>query len=357
MAIRRRLSEIPIRDIRDVETMATFDAAAREKLRIAEEVADVFIITVFGAENADVLESRLVSLAIDVDRFLQSVQGESLTDRVSYSAAELAVGLQNGVSRKLFHWPLQFPEAFSGGRGGFDAMVCNPPWGGRFTESQTAYLKRTFTRSNYKLINSFKFFVERLADLTSGTGVFSFLVPSSILEHIGCRDTRELLLARSPTLVVDCGDGMFRSVTQTCCFCVVAQTRPSDSHSVSVERWSADRKSGTARSVISRKLNLSAISAHKNRVFSISGNQQENDVRVGRLSDYADVFDSGIDYSRAALGEDVFYVSDEPAGLDDHAVLREEMSHPSVWPTMAFGYARNGEKSKNVTDESTLRAD
>ena len=35
-----------------------------------------------------------------------------------------------GLARKhqAFHWPLEFPEVFSADRGGFDAVVGNPPW-------------------------------------------------------------------------------------------------------------------------------------------------------------------------------------------------------------------------------------
>ena len=52
---------MPIRDIRDVEAMATLDADAREKARVAEELADAFIATVFAAESDRVLESRLAA--------------------------------------------------------------------------------------------------------------------------------------------------------------------------------------------------------------------------------------------------------------------------------------------------------
>src|SRR5690606_13840330 len=40
LAIRLQLREMPIRDIRDVQAMASLDAAARKKLEIAEALAD-----------------------------------------------------------------------------------------------------------------------------------------------------------------------------------------------------------------------------------------------------------------------------------------------------------------------------
>ncbi|MBK6515832.1 MAG: hypothetical protein IPG04_17475 [Polyangiaceae bacterium] len=67
--LRRKLYEIPIRDIRDVEAMATLDADARKKLLAAELLADAFIGVVFAADGGDV-EARIAALAADADRVL-----------------------------------------------------------------------------------------------------------------------------------------------------------------------------------------------------------------------------------------------------------------------------------------------
>jgi len=38
----------------------------------------------------------------------------------------LAEALSQSVRQRFFHWPLEFPEVFA--RGGFDVILCNPPW-------------------------------------------------------------------------------------------------------------------------------------------------------------------------------------------------------------------------------------
>ena len=38
----------------------------------------------------------------------------------------LAGALSESVRLRFFHWPLEFPEVFA--RGGFDVILCNPPW-------------------------------------------------------------------------------------------------------------------------------------------------------------------------------------------------------------------------------------
>ena len=58
--LRRKLYEIPIRDIRDVEAMATLDADARKKLETAELLADAFIGVVFAADVGAV-ETRIAA--------------------------------------------------------------------------------------------------------------------------------------------------------------------------------------------------------------------------------------------------------------------------------------------------------
>ena len=129
--LRRKLREIPIRDIRDVEAMAALDADVRKKLEAAELLADAFIGVVFTAEGAEVVERRLAALTAEADRLLKGEPGakEALGKR---AAADLSMDLPRGGSRRPFHWPLELPEVFHGEAPGFDAIIGNPPFlGGR----------------------------------------------------------------------------------------------------------------------------------------------------------------------------------------------------------------------------------
>lgn len=131
LAIRLQLREMPIRDIRDVEAMASLDAVAREKLRVSEELADAFIASVFAAESDRVLESRLAGFAVEADRIAKG-NDEGLSALRRRAASDLAVDAPNGAPRAPFHWPLEFPEVFQRADAGFDAVVGNPPFmGGR----------------------------------------------------------------------------------------------------------------------------------------------------------------------------------------------------------------------------------
>ncbi len=127
--LRRRLREMPIRDIRDVEAMAHLDADVRRKLQVPESIADAFIGEVFTLGGSGVgLENILASLTIQAGQVIDG-DLEALTVMRQRSIAALATGLPaNKPPRRPFHWPLEFPEVFVHDRGGFDGMVGNPPF-------------------------------------------------------------------------------------------------------------------------------------------------------------------------------------------------------------------------------------
>lgn len=324
--LRSRLREMPIRDIRDVEAMAHLDADARRRLEVPESIADAFIGEVFASGgNGAELESALASLSAHAGQVVGGDQ-ESLIFMRRRAVVTLSTDFPCGrPARQPFHWPLEFPEVFASTTPGFHATLGNPPWGASLSEADTQHLKKMYQNSAYKLINSFKFFIERMDQITAnGAGTYSFLVPSSLLEHIGCRDTRALLLSRSPSMIVDCGDGMFHGVTQSCCFGVVNKRAATEDHPVILSKFDgycqaeATRQSDawTSKTIRQIKSRKNSVLVHGADTKHISGGASVP------LVELADVFDSGIDYSRAAVGNSVFYsgqVADNPS---DHKVLR-----------------------------------
>lgn len=124
--LRLKLHEIPIRDIRDIEAMATLDADARQKLEAAELLADALVGVVFAADGGDV-ETRVAALGADTDRVMKGE--ERVTETLARRAAEdLAKDSPSARARRPFHWPLEFPDVFNRSALGFDAIVGNPPF-------------------------------------------------------------------------------------------------------------------------------------------------------------------------------------------------------------------------------------
>jgi hypothetical protein len=127
--LRRRLREMPIRDIRDVEAMAYLDADARRRLEVPESIADAFIGEVFASGGRGTpLENALTSLTVQAG---QAIDGnrDVLASMRQRSVAALSTDLPaDKPARRPFHWPLEFPEVFARERDGFDGMVGNPPF-------------------------------------------------------------------------------------------------------------------------------------------------------------------------------------------------------------------------------------
>jgi len=194
--LRRKLHEIPIRDIRDVEAMATLDADVRKKLEAAELLADAFVGIVFAAEGADV-ETRIASLAADGDRVVK--REERASQAMSRRAAEdLAKDSPSGTPRHPFHWPLAFPEVYVRDVPGFDAWISNPPFmGGRkissnFGDAFEKSLKRLILDGDKGSVNLVAYFLVRSLRLLRATGNAGFIATDSITES----DTRTQALAR-----------------------------------------------------------------------------------------------------------------------------------------------------------------
>jgi type I restriction-modification system DNA methylase subunit len=79
-----------------------------------------------------------------------------------------------------FNWETEFPQVFA--KGGFDVVVGNPPYVDikGMEKNIVDYLFKAYKTSNNR-VNLYSTFVERTTDLIKFQGIFSFIIPSSIL--------------------------------------------------------------------------------------------------------------------------------------------------------------------------------
>jgi hypothetical protein len=125
MALREEIRNRPVRDIRDVEVMAHLNEQAQAMLAMPELIADALTgEALVAADKPANLKSSLTRLSV--------VAGEVLNNPINAKALkQKASGLlatDSDLPRKPLHWPLAFPEVFSGPNGGFDAVVGNVPF-------------------------------------------------------------------------------------------------------------------------------------------------------------------------------------------------------------------------------------
>ncbi len=127
LQIRKKLREIQILDINDIDIMKRLDREAREKLENVELIADAMIGEVLcHGSNEKALEAALSVLSGLADELILGKVG--VKERILKTAqATLACGLPAGTPPRMpFHWAVEFPEVFA--REGFDAIVGNPPF-------------------------------------------------------------------------------------------------------------------------------------------------------------------------------------------------------------------------------------
>ncbi|MEA2075899.1 MAG: TaqI-like C-terminal specificity domain-containing protein [Euryarchaeota archaeon] len=78
------------------------------------------------------------------------------------------------------------------GRGGFDVVVGNPPYGAFFNEIEKAYIKQNFEAYKYRY-DSYIYFVEKAINLTKIDGWISFITPELWLKLENGAPLRELI--------------------------------------------------------------------------------------------------------------------------------------------------------------------
>nr|WP_217360081.1 type IIL restriction-modification enzyme MmeI [Ruegeria arenilitoris] len=125
ISLRQELRSRPIVDIRDVEVAADLDRRAQLALDIPILVGDAIIGDALAAGGTGGNSTDL-SFAVG-----EALKGDpthvgQLRNRAREGlSAELSAGR---TPRRAFHWVVEFPEVFSAGKAGFDAIVGNPPF-------------------------------------------------------------------------------------------------------------------------------------------------------------------------------------------------------------------------------------
>lgn len=106
------------------------EEARRERIKPLMPLADLFTAYLMdGTVRPDDYESLFINLSRGNGP--ASIEEMELDDRVKALAG----------SHRFFHWPLEFPDVFTGEEDGFDATVGNPPWDVLQPSTQEFYIQ------------------------------------------------------------------------------------------------------------------------------------------------------------------------------------------------------------------------
>ncbi len=199
---------------------------ASDALSPFKRMLDVYTSQWFGNEVYRTGRGKKAQTINPSVEFLQSADLEawlnapetpdSLTQDWERNVATTA--LEAATTKRFFHWELEFPEVFYGPRpgsqqaierlegAGFDAVIGNPPYDvfGRDTDAVEAQRELEYYRSNteYKdaiagTRNLFKFFLCKAFQTASENGMFSLIVPMSLLGDEQTSAIRKMLLCQT----------------------------------------------------------------------------------------------------------------------------------------------------------------
>ncbi len=108
-----------------------------------------------------------------------------------------------------FDWEQEFPEIFK--KGGFDAVIGNPPYvvikGGRYTNYEEKTEIVQYYKNRYKFAsmqtNLYNLFFEKSYFLIKEKGFFGMIIPNTILTNDGMKDVRKFLLKQTKINSID----------------------------------------------------------------------------------------------------------------------------------------------------------
>jgi type I restriction-modification system DNA methylase subunit len=131
----------------------------------------------------------------------------------------------SGEERKLN--PMNFEDAFPEvmKRGGFDAIVGNPPWGAELAEDAKSYLLNRYPTVPSKTKDTYLYFVYRALQMLTSNGRFGFIIPNTWLLINNAADVRRDLLNYSLDEIIDHGDGVFKQATVESCTLILTNSR------------------------------------------------------------------------------------------------------------------------------------
>lgn len=121
-----------------------------------------------------------------------------------------------------FNWKEVFPEVFN--RGGFDAVIGNPPYVGRstsFAEAEKQYMKNKYQSAEGKY-ELYQFFIEKSTTLIKKKGAFiSLITPQTWLSILQATKLRKLILSNyALKKIIFLGKNVFKASVDTIIFII-----------------------------------------------------------------------------------------------------------------------------------------
>ncbi len=141
--------------------------------------------------------------------------GNSLIDTDFYDGQ---IDFEPALEKKVkpFSWEKGFVEVFK--KGGFDAVIGNPPYGALFLTEETKYIVTKY-KGTKKFPDSYCAFMIRAANILKLKGLLGFIIPNTFCDLESCNDFREWFLTEmSPQIIYQTGWAFKDAIVDTLVF-------------------------------------------------------------------------------------------------------------------------------------------
>ena len=132
-----------------------------------------------------------------------------------------------------FDWQRNFPQVFA--RGGFDAVIGNPPYGAEYSKSENNYLFNKFKNQEYQ-IDSYLIFMEQSLIISRGKGSVGVIIPNTwLLNLLAIQIRKHLFENTSIESIVHYIKKVFVKVTVDTEVVIFRKQFPQEDHFISIE--------------------------------------------------------------------------------------------------------------------------
>lgn len=158
--------------------------------------------------------------------------------------------------------PMDFETAFPSiiRKGGFDAILGNPPYGALINKTQDSYFRNKYSTANYQL-DTYTIFIERAFHFIKTKGEVGFIIPSAWVASTYDIKLRAFLAKQtSVNLITIAPKKTFKDATVETCLLFLS--KEDSAEEIKIERWDTETKKAY-------NLKLSEILNHTNNIFPV----------------------------------------------------------------------------------------
>ncbi len=165
--------------------------------------------------------------------------GNSLIGPDYYDNQQSALFDEEELHRvNAFDWQSEFAEVFA--RGGFDAVIGNPPYGASLSSSEAKYLRDLFESAEYQ-IDTYPLFVEKGLRILKKPSFLGFIIPSAwVLSNYNVKFRKLLVSNKIERLVITPKKTFSDAVVET--LILILQKKPKEEYTIEIERWDLEQK-------------------------------------------------------------------------------------------------------------------